>query len=299
MHVLVTGATGLIGRTACAALLGKGHLVTAVSRSPDAARRLPTGVRVIPGDPAQAGAWEEELARADACLHLAGEPVAEGRWTAEKKRRIRESRVESTRRVAAVIAKGGPRVLVSGSAVGFYGSRGDEELPETAPRGDGFLADVCVEWEEAAAPARARARVALLRTGIVLSPQGGALPKLVLPFKLFAGGPIGSGAFFQPWIHLADEVALALLALEDDRVEGPVNAAAPNPVRNRDLAKALGRALGRPSFLPAPEAAVKLALGETASVVLASQRVLPAKALGLGFAFRFPEIDGALRDLLR
>jgi hypothetical protein len=299
MHVVVTGATGLVGRAACAALLARGDAVTAVSRAADAAARLPAGTRVVQGDPSAPGAWQDALAAADACLHLAGEPVAEGRWTAEKKRRIRESRVRSTANVAAAIRAGGPGVLVSGSAVGFYGSRGDEVLDERSAPGDGFLADVCREWEAAAEPARARARVVLLRTGIVLAREGGALPKLVQPFKVLAGGPVGDGAFWQPWIHLADQVGLALLALDDARADGPLDATAPEPVRNRDLARAIGRVLGRPSALRAPALALRLALGEMASAILASQRVLPAKALALGYRFRFPELEGALRDLLR
>jgi uncharacterized protein len=300
VHVFVTGATGLIGRALSGALLARGHVVTALSRSPDAASRLPVGVRHIQGDPASPGRWEEELARADACVHLAGEPIVKGlRWSAETKRRIAESRIRSTERVAAVIAAGGPSVLVSGSAVGFYGTRGDEVLDEASPAGQGFLAEVCLAWEAAAEQARDRARVVRVRTGIVLARGGGALPKLVLPFKLFGGGPIGGGAAFQPWIHLADEIGLLLLALEDERVEGPLDATAPEPVRQRDLAKAIGKVLGRPSFLPAPAAALRLAMGELAEVLLASQRVLPRKALERGYRFRFPEIEGALRDLLR
>lgn len=297
MNVFLTGATGLIGRALADGLVRDGHGVVALTRSEGA--RLPEGVRAVRGDPATPGAWEDELARCDACVHLAGEPVAEGRWTAEKKARIRDSRVRSTERVAAAVARGGPAVLVSGSAVGFYGSRRDEVLDETAAPGSDFLAEVSKAWEAAAAPARARARVVLLRTGIVLAREGGALPRLVLPFKLFGGGPLGDGAFWQPWIHLADEVGLIRFALADARCEGPLNAAAPEPVRNRDLARAIGKVLHRPSFFPAPAAALRLALGETADVVLASQRVVPAKALALGFRFRFPDLREALRDLLR
>ncbi|HSN92336.1 MAG TPA: TIGR01777 family oxidoreductase [Anaeromyxobacteraceae bacterium] len=298
MRVFVTGATGLIGSALCGALLGKGHAVTALSRAPDAARRLPLGARVVTGDPAVPGPWQEDLASCDACLHLAGEPIAEGRWTREKKRRLATSRVDSTERVAEVIAARGPTVLVQGSAVGFYGSRGDEVLDEASAAGQGFLADLSRRWEAAAAPAARRARVVLLRTGVVLARDGGALPRLTLPFKLFAGGPIGAGAFWFPWIHLRDEVGLALLALEDGRAAGPVNATAPEPVRNRELAGALGRALGRPSFVRTPEAAVRLALGEMAEAVLASQRVVPRRALELGYSFRFSTIGDALRDLL-
>ncbi len=298
MHVFVTGATGVIGRAACAALRERGHAVTALSRSADAAARLP-GVRVIAGDPAVAGAWQDALAGADACLHLAGEPIAEGRWTAEKKRRLRESRVRSTENVAAVVRERGPTVLVSASAVGFYGSRGDEVLDEASAPGDDFVAGMCREWEAATAPARARARVVLLRSGLVLARGGGVLPRLVLPFRAFAGGPLGDGAFWQPWIHLADEVGLALLALEDARAEGPLDATAPEPVRNRDLARAIGRTLGRPSAVRTPAFALRLARGERATAVLASQRVLPRKALALGYRYRFADLDAALRDLLR
>jgi hypothetical protein len=297
MHVFVTGATGLVGRAVCAALLSRGYAVTGLSRSARAA--LPAGTRAIAGDPAAPGKWQDELARCDACVHLAGEPIAAGRWTRERKRRIRESRVLSTENVAAVLRERGPAVLVSGSAVGFYGSRGDEVLDETSAPGTGFLAEVTRAWEDAAVPAEARARVVRLRTGIVLSAHGGALPRLVRPFRLFAGGPLGDGAFWQPWIHAADEVGLVLFALEDPRVRGPLAAAAPEPVRNRDLARAIGRVLGRPSALSAPAVAMRLALGEVAEVVLASQRVVPRKALELGYRFRFPEIEAALRDLLR
>lgn len=299
MHVFLTGATGLIGRSLSALLLGRGHAVTVLSRRAPAAGALPAGVTAVEGDPARPGRWQEVLAGCDACVHLAGEPVAGGRWTAERKARIESSRVDSTRLVAEVIAAGGPEVLVSGSAVGFYGSRGDERLDEAAAPGAGFLPEVCRRWEAATAAAEGRARVVHVRTGLVLAREGGALPQLALPFRLFAGGPMGDGAFWQPWIHLHDEVELLRLALEDGRVRGPLNASAPTPVLNRDLARALGEALHRPSFLPTPEAAVRLLLGELADVVFASQRVVPEKALSLGFTFRFPEVGPALRDLLR
>lgn len=298
MHVFVTGATGLIGRALCRALLSKGHVVTALSRAPDSGRRLAAGTRVVAGDPLEAGPWQDALAQCDACVHLAGEPVGEGRWTAEKKRRIFDSRIGGTSLVANVIKARGPTVFVSGSAVGYYGSRGDEPLDETSGPGEGFLPDVARGWEAAAAPARDRARVVLLRTGIVLAREGGALPRMALPFKLFVGGPLGSGAAWQPWIHLADELGLILFALEDERVEGPLNAVGPTPARNREVASAIGRALGRPSFLPAPTLAVKAVLGELASDVLASLRVVPKKALDLGYAFRFPTVQRAMQDLL-
>ena len=298
MRVLVTGATGLIGRALSASLLADGHEVVALSRSPDP-QGLPAQAKVVHGDPSVPGPWLEELAGCDACVNLAGEPVAAGRWTEARRKRIRDSRVLSTRVLAAEIATRGPRVLVNGSAIGFYGPRGDEVLDESSPPGNDFLAHVAVEWEEAARAARKRARVVLVRTGIVLSADGGALPRLVLPFRMFAGGPIGDGGFWQSWIHEADQVGILRLALEDERASGPMNATAPDPVRNRDLARALGRVLGRPSLLAAPAVAVRAALGEMAEVVLASQRVLPQRALELGYRFRWPALEPALRNLLR
>ena len=297
MHVFLTGATGLIGRALVPALRAAGHEVIALSRRASPGRS-PGGAEAVQGDPTRSGPWQEALARCDACVHLAGEPVAAGRWSEERKRAIRESRVASTRLVAEAIARGGPRVLVSGSAVGYYGSRGDEELDETSPPGDDFLARVCVAWEEAARPAAARARVVLLRTGIVLASEGGALPRMARPFRFFAGGPLGDGAFWQPWIHLADEVGLIVWALGNGAVEGPLDATAPAPVRNRDLTRSIGEALRRPSVLPAPRRLVELMLGELASAVMGSQRALPRKALALGYRFRFPELGPALRDLL-
>ncbi len=298
MRVFVTGATGLIGRTLCGTLLGRGHSVTALSRSTRAPERLPIGVRHVTGDPSEAGAWLDAVDAADAVVHLAGEPLDAGRWNAERKRRIADSRIVSTRLIADRVARGGPRVLVSGSAVGYYGDRGDEPIDESAGPGEGFLADVSRAWEAAAEPARARARLVLLRTGIVLAREGGALERMVKPFRLFAGGPLGRGDFWQPWIHLADEIGLSLFALEDERVDGPVNLVAPESVRNRDLARAIGKVLRRPSVLAAPEAAIRLAIGELADAVLASQRVVPRKALELGYRFKFPAREAALQDLL-
>jgi uncharacterized protein (TIGR01777 family) len=297
MHVFVTGATGLIGSAVCGALVAAGHRVTALSRfaSP---RGLPAGARSVQGDPAAVGDWQEALAACDACVHLAGEPVAAGRWTSERKRRIHDSRVESTRRVAEVVAGSGPSVLVSGSAVGYYGPRGDEPLDEAAHPGGDFLARVCKEWEAAALGAASRARVVTVRTGLVLTRHGGALPRMLLPFRFFAGGPIGRGEFWQSWIHLADELGLILWALETPTVSGPLNATAPNPVTNRDLARAIGRVLRRPSALPVPELALRLLFGELSSAIATGQRVLPKKATDLGYRFRYPELEPALRDLL-
>ncbi len=296
MKVFVTGGTGLIGRALCAALVERGDQVTALTRQ--AGADLPRGARPVVGDPAVAGPWTEALGQADAVVHLAGEPVAAGRWTPERKARIASSRLDSTRLVAAALAAGGPRLLVQGSAVGFYGDRGDELLDESAAPGQGFLADLSVRWEAAAAPAAARARVVLVRTGIVLARQGGALPQLARPFRLFAGGPLGDGTAWQPWIHLTDQVGLLLLALDDPRASGPLNAVAPGSVRQAELARTLARVLHRPNLFPVPGAALRLVVGEMAEVLLASQRVAPAKAAALGYRFRFPALEPALKDLL-
>jgi uncharacterized protein (TIGR01777 family) len=297
VKVFVTGASGLIGRALCAELAARGHAVVGLTRRPVSGRggATPAGMSWVVGDPAVPGAWLEELQRADAVVHLAGEPVAGGRWTAERKERIVRSRLDSTKLVAEAVAAAGPGVLVSGSAVGFYGDRGEERLTEASAPGSDFLAGVSARWEAAAAPAAKRARVTCVRTGIVLSGDGGALPALAGPFRWFVGGPLGDGAFWQPWIQLEDEVGLLVMAIEDQRVSGPLNAAAPGIVRNRDLARALGRVLRRPALFPVPRAAVRLVAGEMAQVVLASQRVVPEKALALGYRFKLGELEEALR----
>jgi uncharacterized protein len=300
VRVFVTGASGLVGTALCQSLASRGHEVIGLSRraAPPAGAAV-AGLQWVAGDPAVAGPWQEALARADAVVHLAGEPVAGGRWTAERKERIVRSRLDSTRRVAEVVAAGGPTVLVSASAVGYYADRGDEVLTEASAPGSDFLADLSVRWEAAAAAAAVRARVTCPRIGIVRARDGGALPALVRPFRWFVGGPLGDGAAWQPWIHLADLVGLLVLAVEDGRVRGPLNAVSPGIVRNRELARAVGLTLKRPWLLPAPQAAVRLVAGEMAQVVLASQRVIPARALELGYRFAYPDLGGALRDLLQ
>jgi uncharacterized protein (TIGR01777 family) len=298
VKIFITGATGLVGRALCASLVEAGEEVVALTRGGAASAGLPVPVRVVTGDPARAGVWLDALAGCDACVHLAGEPVAGGRWTPARKASIERSRVDSAALVAGLLAERGPRILVQGSAVGYYGSRGEERLDESSAPGGDFLAGVTARWEAAAAPARRRARVVLLRTGMVLAREGGALAELVKPFRLFAGGPVGSPSAWKPWIHVADEVGLIRFALGEARAEGAMNGCAPEPARNAELARAIGAALSRPSLLPAPAFVLRALLGELADVVLASQRAVPAKALALGYRFRFPELRGALRDLL-
>lgn len=300
--ILITGGTGLIGRRLVEELTDDGYSVVVLTRSPERVTDLPPGARAVGWDAETTEGWGELADGALGIVHLAGEGVAEGRWTEEKKRRIRASRVESTRAVVAAVeaAETRPRFLVQASAVGYYGSRGDEILTEDAAPGDDFLAGVCVEWEDTSEVVEALGvRRVLLRTGIVLDPESGALAKMLPPFKLGLGGPLGSGRHFMPWIHLQDEVAAIRFLIEREQAAGPYNLTAPHPVRNRELAQALGRALGRPAVLPTPKLALHLLFGEMAEILLASQRVVPHRLTGAGFTFRFSEIDPAFEDLLR
>lgn len=249
-----------------------------------------------PREPAPAHA----LAGRDAVVNLAGEPIDQ-RWTSAARRAIRDSRVAGTRNLVAGLreCEPRPRTLASASGVNYYGPRGEEPLDEDAPPGDGFLAEVCVAWEEQAAQASALGvRVARLRTGVVLAPGGGALQRMVLPFRLGLGGPVAGGRQYMSWIHIDDHVAMLLAALEDERFSGAVNATAPQPVSNREFARTLARVLRRPALLPVPRLALRGALGEMSEVLTTGQRALPAKALVAGFEFRHPTLDGALRSVL-
>lgn len=299
MKAVVTGATGFVGQRLLERLVQPTILTRDVSRA-----RQKLGAKI-----ADAVAWDlsrpppvPALEGVDTVFHLAGEPVAEGRWTAAKKARIRDSRVLGTQRLVEAIGQCSrrPRVLVSASAVGYYGSRGDEWLEETSPPGSDFLAQVCQEWEQAARAAEALGvRVASIRIGIVLGRGGGALARMLLPFRLGLGSPLGSGQQYMPWIHLDDLVRLFLFAAEQPDLRGPVNGVAPSPVTNREFTRVLARVLGRPAFLPAvPAFVLRLALGEFVEVLLASQRVRPAAALAAGFSFQHPELEAALRDVL-
>jgi len=292
--VAVTGSSGLVGTALLPALAAGGHGALRVLRRGPAA----AGERAVHWDPAAGRIDAGALEGVDAVVHLAGESVA-ARWTAARKARIRESRVGSTALLAGALARLArpPRVLVAASATGWYGDRGDETLIEASAPGTGFLADVCREWEAAAAPATAAGlRVVHLRIGLVLSRRGGALPRLLAPFLLGLGGPIGSGAQWVSWIALDDLVGVILHALERDALRGPVNAVAPRPVTNRELARTLARVLRRPAFLPFPALAARLLLGEMAdALLLASARVLPTRLTASGYAFEHPELDGALR----
>jgi uncharacterized protein (TIGR01777 family) len=300
MRVVVTGATGFVGGQLVRELNERNHRVVVLTRDPvGAAHSLPLVEAIHAFDPAREPAPAAALEGADAIVHLAGESVS-GRWTDEKKRAIRDSRVIGTRNLVEGLAavESRPRVLVSSSAVGFYGERGDEELDEDAGPGADFLATVAVEWEtEAARATDFGLRVVSLRTGIVLGHGGGALQQMLLPFRLGLGGPMGSGDQWWSWIHMADLIRLILSAIEQSW-SGSYNATAPEPERQASFARQLGRALGRPAILPAPAFALRLVLGEFASELLTSHRVLPRRALEQGFGFRYGRLDEALADLL-
>ncbi len=300
MQVVITGGSGLIGSAVARELGGAGHEIVVLSRDPSRVKLLPN-TRAVGWDGRTSEGWASLLDADTGIVHLAGESIAGGRWTAEKKRRIRASRVDSGAAVMAAIrqAKEKPRVLLQGSAVGIYGPCGDEVVTESHPPGHDFLAEVCVAWEASTAEAGSLGvRRAVLRTGIVLSGEGGALPRMALPFKLGVGGPLGGGRQGFPWIHLADEVGAIRFLLEREDAQGPFNLTAPEPLTNRDFSRALGRALHRPSLAPAPGLALRLVLGEMADMLLHGQRAVPQRLLELGYVFRYPEALPALRDLL-
>ncbi|HXV77410.1 MAG TPA: TIGR01777 family oxidoreductase [Candidatus Polarisedimenticolaceae bacterium] len=294
-HVAVSGSSGLIGSALCAALAAAGDRVSRLVRD-DGASSRPDEIVFLP----EAGRIDRSRLRGvDAVVHLAGEGIAAGRWTAERKRRIRDSRVRGTRLLATALAglEAGPEVLISASAIGFYGDRGDDELDEASEPGEGFLPETCVEWEgETAVAARAGVRVVLLRSGLVLSARGGALAKMLGPFRLGLGGRLGHGGQFVSWIALRDVIAILLWLLADRAISGPVNAVAPTPVRNEEFTRVLAGVIGRPAIIPAPAFVLRALLGEMGrELLLASTRVYPARLERAGYRFLDPELDGALR----
>jgi len=299
MRITVTGATGLIGTKLVAALRERGAEVTVLSRRPAEARRM-LGVEAVGWHPETEAAPVDGLAGRDGVVHLAGEPIAQ-RWTQESKERIRSSRELGTARLVDGLEQSEPRprILVTASAVGYYGARGDERLDEHAPPGTGFLASVCEAWEHAAAAAAGLGvRVVTLRTRVLLDRADGALARMLPPFRLGVGGPVAGGHQYISWIAPDDLVRLYVAALDDAEWSGPFNATAPEPVTNRAFAQALGRVLHRPALLPIPAFVLQSLYGEMASVVTAGQRALPVRALARGFEFRHTAIDGALRAAL-
>jgi uncharacterized protein (TIGR01777 family) len=293
VRIVIAGGTGLLGTALGRELTRDGVTVTVLTRRP----RQPQQVRWDP-DGSGASEWAHALDGADAVVNLVGASINK-RWTTAYKRELWDSRVRATRTLVAAMksVRRVPPVFVSGSAVGIYGDRGDEPVTEQTPPGSDFLASLAAQWENEALAARPAARVVVVRSGIVLDRDAGALPQMALPFRLFAGGRLGSGRQYVSWIHRNDWTGIVRWALANEAVTGPVNATAPNPVTNLEFAQTLGRVLRRPAIVPAPAFALRLALGEMADVILGGQRVLPAKAQSLDFTFRYPLLDGALRAI--
>lgn len=296
MKVIVSGASGLIGRSLIPFLTSVGHSVRPL------VRRVSSSPGGILWDPEEGTIDQASLDGTDVVVHLAGESIAEGKWTPLKKERIKESRVKGTTLLAKSLAgmNSLPKVLVAASAIGYYGDRGEELLKEDSGAGQGFLPLVCEAWEASTAPASDKGiRVVNLRIGIVLSPDGGALAKMLLPFKMGAGGRLGSGSQYMSWITLDDVISIIHFAITTDSLQGPVNTVSPNPVTNQEFTKTLGRVLMRPTIFPAPAFVLRAAMGELAeSLLLASTRVHPAKLIATSYPFRYPELEGALRHLL-
>ncbi|MEE4295990.1 MAG: TIGR01777 family oxidoreductase [Wenzhouxiangella sp.] len=295
MKVLITGGSGFIGQALCASLSADGHTPLVISRSPEAA------AKALPSNAVIRTKAEDFLDhKPEAIVNLAGEPIAEGRWTASKKKALLESRLDATGSIVEFckVADPAPKVLVSASAVGYYGAQGETEVTEETPPNDEFSHQLCRQWEAAALQAEAQqVRVAIVRIGLVLDAGGGMLAKTTPLFKLGLGGKLGNGEQYMPWIHRNDMVAAIRFLLDNEQLKGPFNASAPNPVTNADFTRALGEALGRPAFLPAPAAALKLAFGEMSRLLLTGAKMKPARLEEAGFQFQFPELDQALADI--
>jgi hypothetical protein len=301
MQIVVTGGTGFIGRPLCTALCQEGHRVTLLTRRIEAQRSCDPTITAIEWNGREGGAWEHCLENADAVIHLAGAPIADGRWTDARKQLLIESRVLSTRLLVEAMSRRSskPRTLVSASGIGYYGTSNDRVLDEGAARGRGFLADLCLAWEaEALRAVEMGVRVVMLRTGMVLEQDGGALPKMLLPFRFFAGGPIMPGTQWVSWIHRRDHIGLIQWLLTNPNVSGPVNAVAPEAVTMNRFCEVLGQVLHRPSWLPVPGFALQAALGELGTLMTTGQRVTPAKALFGGYGFHYPTLEPALRAIL-
>ncbi|AZE87484.1 TIGR01777 family oxidoreductase [Pseudomonas orientalis] len=295
MHILLTGGTGLIGRQLCRHWLAQGHRLTVLSRTPESVARM-CGAQVL-----GVGRLQDVIGAVDAVVNLAGAPIADRPWTHKRKALLWSSRISLTESLLAWLEglEQKPAVLISGSAVGWYGDGGERELTEdSGPVQDDFPSQLCIAWEETAARAEALGiRVVLVRTGLVLAAEGGFLSRLLLPFKLALGGPIGNGRQWMPWVHIQDQIALIDFLLHKADARGPYNACAPHPVRNREFARTLGQVLHRPAFMPMPAFALKVGLGELSGLLLGGQKAVPERLLAAGFTFQFTELRAALDDL--
>jgi uncharacterized protein (TIGR01777 family) len=296
MNIVVAGGSGFIGSSVVPRLRSEGHDVVVLTRAPARSARTEDAERIF-WDGRTQGGWSLYVRRADAVINLAGESIGDGRWTASRKRRIVEGRIDATRALLEAMRTGErkPSVLINSSAVGYYGPVESGDVTEDHPPGAGFLADLCVRWEqEALAAGELGCRVVVLRTGVVLGEKGGALEKMLLPFRLYAGGPVGSGRQWFPWVHRDDVAGVILFALGNPALSGPVNVVAPGCVTMKEFCAALGAALSRPSWLPVPPFALRAALGEMAGMILTGQRAVPSRLISLGYQFRYPGVAAAL-----
>jgi uncharacterized protein (TIGR01777 family) len=299
MKIFISGGTGFVGTNLARYLLAKGHTIIATGTSSAHTSVSHENFRYISADTTQKGPWQDLLKDVDAQINLAGRTIF-NRWSERYKKQIYNSRILTTRHLVEALPDDKEVVLCSTSAVGYYGDRAEEIINEETPPGNDFLAKVSIDWEKEAFLAEKKgARVAVMRFGVVLGKNGGALARMIPAFKSFAGGPIGSGKQWFPWIHLEDLISAVMFIIENQDIKGPVNFCAPNPVRNRDFAKALGRILGRPSFLRAPSFMIRTLLGEMGTIVMSSQRVVPDRLLKNGFEFQYPDVEKALNNLIK
>lgn len=307
MRIIITGGTGLIGRALSADLIADGHEVIVLSRDPGKAAKMPAGTQVEKWDAVSAAGWGHLADGADAIVNLAGASVAgehflPSRWTKKRKRIIADSRINAGKAVVEAVAAASvkPRVVIQSSAIGYYGARDDKPVDEQTARGDDFLAQLCVDWEASTAAVEdMQVRRVVIRTGLVLSMEGGAFTRLLLPFKLFAGGYFGNGRQYYSWVHIADQVAAIRFLIENEETHGVYNVSAPRPQTNREFGKTLGRVMRRPAFMPVPGFVMRLMFGEVSMAVLEGQRVLSKRLQEAGFSFKFPESEAAFRDLLK
>lgn len=301
MRVIITGGSGLIGRELTATLSYAGHDVILLSRSPNRVQDLPLKAKAVEWDGRTPQGWGDLVNSVDAIVNLAGANIAGGRWTDQRKQILRDSRVEAGQAVVEAVraAVNKPRVVVQASAVGYYGVRGIEEVTETTPAGSGFLPELCKDWEASTAPVeQLGVRRAIARTGVVLSPDGGALPRMMTPFRFFVGGPLGSGKQWFPWIHFTDEVNALKYLIESESASGAYNLCSPTPVTNAEFSRILGKRMHRPCWLPVPDFALRLLFGEMADVLLKGQKQMPRRLQRSSFRFLYSAADAALKDIL-